>query len=200
MARTVIGDIHFAETLYFPADDIRGSGHVQRVYGKDYPMPGYVPVTIFPATEEDFGNGYDEVRVANYRALVQDFGTYADGNGSLVTIGYGMSEGLGFVGRDDSTVLGEIARQLAHEYPLYDEEAYTALSWERQHEYLENGGVWDFRRDTDDTWEDVDDSTIYRALVQAVSEHDCAGDWDGSGYRAWDDIVAHAEETLRGDA
>ena len=199
MARTDIGGIKFAETLYFPSEDIRNYGHVQRVYGKQYPLPGHVPVTIFPVTEEDFGNGHDEVRVANYRALVADFGTYADGNGPLVTIGYGMSEGLGFVGRDDTTVLGDIARQLDHEYPLYDEEAHSNLSWERQHDYLEDGGVWEFRRETGDTWEDVDDSTIVSALVQAVSDHDSYGGWDGSGYRAWDDIVAHAGEILRGE-
>lgn len=201
MARTVIGDILFAETLYFPAANIREFAHVQRWQGSEFPEVGYVPVTIFPVTEEDFGNGYDEVNVANYRALVEDFGTYGDGNGGrLVTIGYGMSEGLGFIGRDDSTELGEIARQLAHEYPLYDEEAHSALSWERQHEYLEDGGVWDFRRETGDTWETCEDETIVSALLQAVTEHDFGGDWDGSGYGAWDEIVEHAAAILRGDA
>lgn len=200
MARTVIGDIQFAETYYFPSEEVRNYGHVKWYSRKDTPSVGDVPVTIIPVAEEDLGAGYDEIAVANYRALLEDFGTYGDGNGGrLVTISLGLSEGLGFVGRDDTTELGEIARQLAHEYPLYSEEAYSELSWARQGEYLADGGVWDFRRETGDAWEIVSDESIVIALQQAVLEHDCGGDWDGSGYAAWDDIVSRAVEILGGD-
>ena len=38
------------------------------------------------------------------------------------------------------------------------------------------------------------------ALQAAVSGHDTMGDWDGSGYCVWEDIVSAAATILRGGA
>src|SRR5690606_17710911 len=167
-----------------------------------------VPLTVVDHAGGGMAYDSDAIARSNYRCLIRDFGTQGDGDGGvLVVVSYANGHGLAYVGRDDTTEIGRVADVLAHEYAVYDESDWSALDQEDQDEYLSDDGVHDFRRDlayrddvSDDECEAIDDldhETIATELMEAVSAHPYYGDWDGTGYRAWDDIVNATLQGLR---
>lgn len=195
-------------TIYAYRDDVR-DGYVRITATRKRPEGDYsVPLTLFRSTGWGQAHDDDAVGRSNYRSLIRDFGTQGDGDGGvLVVVSYVDGYGLAYVGRDDTTEVGRVADVLAHEYAVYDESDWSELEQEDQDEYLFDGGVHDFlhalrHRDdvSDDEYEVIDDldpETISDELCAAVSVHPCHGDWDGTGYRAWDDIVYATLQGLR---
>lgn len=178
-----------AETLYFPSDDIRRYGRVSVVYGKPYPMAGYVPVTIIPHSHYSH---YVEniVSESNHCSLLRD---YED---SLIIIDYADGEELGYVGRYDESCDGDLCRIVSAltDYPHYDEADYSELHWQRQREYIFHDGVLDFRHSTDDRWEHENDNDIVAAIWQAIS--DIGAEWDGTMVSDWNIVCEVTEDIL----
>lgn len=188
MARTIYGNIEFATTYYVPAEKIRDYGYVSWSDLSTKSGHCLVPLTLIPDTYD--GPYADSVQRSNYRSIVRDYGE------QVIEIQYRDGNALGFIGRDDSTLLGDAVRKLALEYPLFDEEDHVWLEWEEQQEYLQNGGVADLRSETGETLDGIDNERLRFALADAVSNHPYGGDWDGTGYRCWDDLVQTATYNL----
>lgn len=179
------------EVLYFPSDDIRRYGRVSVVYGKSYPMAGYVPVTIIPSSHYSH---HDEniINESNHCSLLRD---YED---SLIIIDYADGEALGYVGRYDETCGGDLCRVVSAltEYSVYDEGHLSELELQRRDEYISDIGVIDFHRSTDDRWEHENDNDIANALWQAMS--DIGAQWDSTitMISEWDIVCDMAEDIL----
>lgn len=179
------------EVLYFPSDDIRRYGRVSVVYGKSYPMAGYVPVTIIPSSHYSH---HDEniINESNHCSLLRD---YED---SLIIIDYADGEALGYVGRYDETCSGDLCRVVSAltEYSVYDEGHLSELELQRRDEYISDIGVIDFHRSTDDRWEHENDNDIANALWQAMS--DIGAQWDSTitMISEWDIVCDMAEDIL----
>ncbi|PSL04118.1 hypothetical protein CLV30_106121 [Haloactinopolyspora alba] len=194
-------------TVFASREDV-ADGYVRIVSTRSNTTEGHtVPLTIIrQANDGAWFDGYSVDR-SNYRSLIRDFGIRGeDENGILVKVSYCDGYGLAFVGRDDTTMIGQIAQGLAEQYAVYDETDWSELEDEDQSAYLEDGAVHDFRRDLRyrddvseaeyDALDDLDHNVIEMALRESVSEHDHYGDWDGTGYRAWSDIVESTRRKL----
>lgn len=133
MATTVHGDIEFAPTYYVPSEILRQYGPSiswSRLFKR--PAPGLVPVTIIPHAyyTRMIMNEDNLMARANFLALQRDFGC-------LIEVHFGDGTALAYVGRDDSTEIGGIARIL-NEHLLYDENYYLRLEAEEVIEEREN--------------------------------------------------------------
>src|SRR5690625_390365 len=173
------------EVLYCPTDNIRRHGRVSVVYGKSYPMAGYVPVTIIPHSHYSHWSE-DIIGESNHCSLLRD---YED---SLIIIDYADGEELGYVGRYDETCSGDLCRivNALMDYPLYDEADYSELVLQRQDEYISSDGILDFHHTTDDRWEHETDKDIVIAIWQAIS--DIGAEWDGTMVSEWDNEIGRA--------
>src|SRR5690625_2686330 len=110
------------EVLYFPTDNIRRHGRVSVVYGKSYPMAGYVPVTIIPHSHYSHWSE-DIIGESNHCSLLRD---YED---SLIIIDYADGEELGYVGRYDESCSGDLCRivNAVMEYSFFDKGVFVRL-------------------------------------------------------------------------
>ena len=183
------------EVLYFPTDNIRRHGRVSVVYGKSYPMAGYVPVTIIPHSHYSHWSE-DIIGESNNLALAEYYGTMEDGTGPLVRIRYSDGDSLGYVGRYSGTDCCELDETITtlQDYPLFDESHYSELELQRQEEYISGDGILDFHHTTDDRWEHETDKDIASAIWQAIS--DIGAEWDGTMVSDWDDVCEVAEDIL----
>lgn len=177
------------EILYFPTDNIRRHGRVSVVYGKSYPMAGYVPVTIIPSSHYSH---HDEniINESNHCSLLRDYGD------SLIIIDYADGEALGYVGRYDETCSGDLCRVVSAltEYSVYDEGHLSELELQRRDEYISHDGVLDFHHSTDDRWEHENDNDIVAAIWQAIS--DIGAEWDGTMVSDWNIVCEVTEDIL----